>query len=420
MAASLNRCEFLLMAVPLPPRHRVADQSDHHVLEPHALHWLTLSKEATPLTRVAPAPQHWKIPCTQTECTLHQVSPYIGKLKSRIAADLIERYSRPGDLVADVFCGSGTVPLEALRLGRRAFGVDTSPYAMLLTRAKVHAPDDLTSAHARVEALLSAAERKPDPDLRQIPHWVRRFFHPRTLKEVLRFAAVVRSRGDDFVFACLLGILHHQRRGFLSHPSSHLVPYLRDKKYPPEQYPDLWAYRPLRPRILAKTCRSLRRPLGVPRKCRNAQLEFRTVQDVDLPEGLDCLITSPPYMNALDYGRDNRLRLWFLGADRPDQLDRLTGGFDAFQSAIEVLAVKLERQLKPAGHAVFVIGDRKTRRNSVGYPSEELMRIIGKHSPSLRLEAILCDEIPDIRRARRRGRGVKREYVVVYRKAENA
>lgn len=379
-----------------------------------------MSKEAAPLTRIEPAPGHWKTACTHTECTLHQVSPYIGKLKSRIAADLIERYSQPGDLVGDVFCGSGTVPLEALRLGRRAFGVDPSPYAMLLTKAKVHAPDDLMSAHARVDALLAAAQREPTPDLRRVPLWVRRFFHPRTLKEVLQFAAVVKACGDDFVYACLLGILHHQRRGFLSHPSSHLVPYLRDKKYPRQQYPEMWAYRPLRPRILAKTRRSLKRPLEVPRRVRSPQLEFRTIQDVDLPKDLDCLITSPPYMNALDYGRDNRLRLWFLGADQPDELDRLTGGFDAFRSAIEVLATKLERRLKPAGHAIFVIGDRKTRRNSVGYPSEELMRIIGRHSPSLRLKAIFGDEIPDIRRARRRGRGVKREFVVVYRKADDA
>lgn len=372
------------------------------------------------MARVQPAPPHWKTACTQTECTLHQVSPYIGKLKSRIAADLIERYSRPGDLVADVFCGSGTVLLEALRLGRRAFGVDTSPYAMVLTRAKVHAPDNLTSALAGAEALLAAAERQPESDIRRVAPWVRRFFHPRTLEEILRFADVVRADGDDFVFACLLGILHHQRRGFLSHPSSHLVPYLRDKKYPPKQFPELWEYRPLRPRILAKIGRSLRRPLRVPRRGRSARLEFRQVQNVDIPEGLDCLITSPPYMNTLDYGRDNRLRLWLVGAEQPDELDRLTGGFEAFQSAIKVLAVKLERRLKPAGHAIFVIGDRKTRRNSIGYPSEELMRIMNQYSPSLRLEAVFCDEIPDIRRARRHGRGVKREHVVVYRKVVNA
>lgn len=116
----------------------------------------TLPRRRTPLTaHVSAAPPHWKTPCTHTECTLHQLSPYIGKLKSRIAADLIRQYSHPGDLVADVFCGSGTIPLEALRLGRRVFAADTNPYAMLLTRAKVTAPVDLAAAQSHATLLLA-------------------------------------------------------------------------------------------------------------------------------------------------------------------------------------------------------------------------------------------------------------------------
>ena len=302
-------------------------------------------------------------------------------------------------------------------MGRRVLGVDASPYAIVLSRAKVEAPEDLPSARERADALLAAAQESPTPDLRRVPAWVRRFFHPRTLKEILRFSTVVKASGDDFVFACLLGILHHQRPGFLSHPSSHLVPYLRDKKYPPERFPDLWGYRPLRPRILAKVARTLRRPLIVPGKRRDVNLVFKRIQDTNLPEKLDCLITSPPYMNALDYGRDNRLRLWLVGAEQPEKLDSLTGGFDAFKSAIQHIATELEGRLKLGGYAVFVIGDRKTRRRSVGYPSDELLAVMHQCSPSLRLDGIFCDEIPDIRRARRHGRGVKSEHVIVYRKA---
>ena len=51
----------------------------------------------------SPAPPHWAEPCTHQECSLHQLSPYIGKLKSSIAQDLILKYSKPGELVADMF-----------------------------------------------------------------------------------------------------------------------------------------------------------------------------------------------------------------------------------------------------------------------------------------------------------------------------
>ena len=125
-------------------------------------------------------------------------------------------------------------------------------------------------------------------------------------------------------------------------------------------------------------------------------------------------------MNALDYGRDNRLRLWFLGTQDADDLDCLTGGYSPFCSAITHLAVALEQKLRPLGRAVFVIGDQQRRRTSVGYPSDMLMRTLDRLSPSLRLETVLRDEIPDIRRARRHERGVKSEHIVVYRKSTDA
>ena len=83
------------------------------------------------------APSAWKVACTHSESTLHQLSPYIGKLKSSIAHDLIAEYSRKGELVADVFCGSGTVALESVQMGRRSFAADASHYAININKRKI-------------------------------------------------------------------------------------------------------------------------------------------------------------------------------------------------------------------------------------------------------------------------------------------
>lgn len=45
-----------------------------------------------------------------------------------IISQLIQRYSSPGDVVLDAFCGTGTVPGEAVRLGRQGIGCDLRPY----------------------------------------------------------------------------------------------------------------------------------------------------------------------------------------------------------------------------------------------------------------------------------------------------
>ena len=42
----------------------------------------------------------------------------------------------PGDTVVDPFCGSGTVLVEAMGLGRRGIGVDASPLAIAIARAR--------------------------------------------------------------------------------------------------------------------------------------------------------------------------------------------------------------------------------------------------------------------------------------------
>ncbi len=62
--------------------------------------------------------------------------------------------------------------------------------------------------------------------------------------------------------ACLLGILHHQRLGFLFYPSSHLVPYLRDKLFPRKMFASLYEERDVRLRMLAKLRRTYRRPMN--------------------------------------------------------------------------------------------------------------------------------------------------------------
>lgn len=194
-----------------------------------------------------------------SECSLHQLSPYIGKLKSSIARFLILKYTKIGDVVVDPFCGSGTIPLEATLNGRTSFGCDTSDYAALLSKAKLHPPASEKAALRKTSQLIEEAMALPNPDLRTVPRWVRDFFNPATLKDALRFAKVAKRQGNEFWFACFLGILHHQRPGFLSYPSSHLVPYLRNNKFPRIDHPDLYEYRPLAPRLEAKVKRVFKR-----------------------------------------------------------------------------------------------------------------------------------------------------------------
>jgi hypothetical protein len=366
--------------------------------------------------RARKVPKKLRESAATTECSLHQLSPYIGKLKSSIARFLIQKYTRVGDLVVDPFCGSGTIPLEAMLTGRSTFASDTSDYAALLSTAKLNPPQSEKLALRKTKQLIAAAQALPAPDLRKIPAWVRQFFHPETLKEALRFAQIAKQKGNEFWFACFLGILHHQRPGFLSYPSSHLVPYLRDQKFPRKEHPKLYEYRALVPRLEAKVKRVFKRMHHLQEK----GLFIRTsAETLDMPVGVRAIITSPPYMNALDYERDNRLRLWFIDHLRRSFHEQsVSNKREAFIDIMTAVIKQSSKRLAINGHFIFVIGE-EVKRTFREKPSDIIHELVTTHAPNLSLNAIFTDEIPDIRRGRRNCKGVKQEKFLVYKKTTN-
>ena len=50
----------------------------------------------------------WEERTLYSECTWHQLSPYIGRMKSSMARSLVSQFSQPGDTVYDPFSGAGT------------------------------------------------------------------------------------------------------------------------------------------------------------------------------------------------------------------------------------------------------------------------------------------------------------------------
>lgn len=361
----------------------------------------------------------WRGCFNAKESSMQQLAPYVGKMKSGMARALILAYSSEGNTVLDPFCGSGVVPYEAMLLGRHAIGNDLNPYAYVLTLGKFSAPRSLHHAIHRAEQLITEAESvAPRVDLKRIPIWVRRFFHPRTLKETLALFRILRTQKEYFLMACLLGILHHVRPGFLSYPSSHLVPYLRVKKYPRKDFPRMYAYRDLRSRLLAKIQRAYKR-----HEPQDPAPIWRVFQEnaMCLPlkdESVDAIISSPPYYGALDYGRDNRLRLWFLGLGNYKALERrLTSEDSVYVPQMARAVDEMCRLVKLGGRIVLVLGNYS--RNGSNRDSAETVRKIAQRNfpDALALENILVDPIPDERRSRRRTKTTQHETIIVFRKS---
>jgi len=359
---------------------------------------------------------NWNGSVVSSECSLHQLSPYIGKMKSEMAKILVNAFSDKGDTVYDPFVGCGTVALESWILNRQVIANDLNPYASVLTKGKLNPHLSENSALSLIEQIGKETEgNNIDTDLTRIPTWVKDFFHEDTLKEIVIWKNRLTHRQEWFLLSCLLGILHHQRPGFLSYPCSHTVPYLRNKKFPQEEYPELYNYRALKPRLEKKVIRALKRmphlDFNLMRLCYQKDAET-LIPDIKA----DAIITSPPYMRRLDYGRDNRLRLWLLGENGWKQLDeKVSPSEDNFLKSMRNCFMTWSEVLHKGGHCVLVLDNSNSKKYNMPL-TEALIKIAVEEVGGYKHIANFEDPIPNERRVRRYHNGSKTEIIIVLRR----
>lgn len=352
---------------------------------------------------------------------LHGISPYVGRLAAHRASALIRDLTRNGSVIADPFCGSGTVPLEAWKAGVETVAGDLSPYAVAITQAKLNPPVNLESALSEIERLAPRAMKESGKvDLRKVPKWVREFYHPDTLREAIGWAAILRKKNANFLFGCFLNLLHHQRPGFLSYPASHATPYLRISKFPRDTFPEMYAYRDVRTRLEKKVRRTLKRPLGLDFDMRRTVRRSHAAALCNKPHSVDCIITSPPYMSGLDYARDNRLRLWFCGVNDWTVLERnLSPHRTAFASLMQRCVRSWQDWLKPGGHVALVLGDIHQDNKRIDV-ARIMMDSVALSAPRLSLVACEDQVIPDEKRLIKGKMGTITETTLIFGKARNA
>jgi len=344
---------------------------------------------------------------------LHGLSPYIGKIRPELARSLVEEYCPKKGIIFDPFCGSGTVPLEGWLSGRNVIANDLNTYAIWLTKGKLFPILDEKKAQKRLLAYNEIIQKTKVK--RSLPHWVRSFFHPKTLKEIICWVDILKSRREYFLLSSLLGILHHQRPGFLSFPSSHGTPYLRTNKFPVSEYPHLYEYRNVYERLSSKVARVFKDfptvDAGLSRivtndcasKCR---LKVKRVHMV---------LTSPPYMRALTYARDNRLRLWFLGIEDYASLDsKISPNKKEFELLMKKSFKRWSNFQRKHDKCVLVVGDmyfNKTTKQTL-----EDFVIMTSEKAGYRLFSTSRDPIPQKKRVIKKASAIKAEKILVLKK----
>jgi hypothetical protein len=288
--------------------------------------------------------------------SLHEIS-YRGCFKSQLPAFFIERLTGPGDRVYDPFSGRGTTAVQAALTGRAPAANDVNPLSAMLSGPRF-APPPIAALRERLDAIdLSAAPDDPvDVDLLA-------FYHPETLRRIKALRGWLLGRALDAVDAWIrmvaINRLTGHSPGFFSvytMPPNQAVSAVSQRKINAArgQIPPA---RDVRAIILKKTLSLLADGLP-PSHPPAVLLTGPAARTPGLADGsVDLLVTSPPFLDVVDYEGDNWLRCWFAGIDpREVRIDRHRD-VAAWEGFVRRGFGEFARVVRPGGFVAFEVGE---------------------------------------------------------------
>ena len=295
--------------------------------------------------------------------SLHEIS-YRACFKPQLPRFFIERLTDVGDIVYDPFMGRGTTLLEATILKRYAIGCDVNPLSALLLYPRLN-PPTLTEIEDRLNRIEFAYESEFPDDFTV-------FYHPDTLRQICGLRKYLIDRNDevDYVDAWIRMVatnrLTGHSKGFFSVytlPPNQAVTIERQKiiNVRRGQEPD---FRNV-PELILKKSRSLLSKLKddelqaingygestvlLTQSCENtSEIESNSVSLV---------VTSPPFLDVVDYATDNWLRCWFNGIDEREIPIWSFRKVEDWQEHMTLVFEELKRILKPNGYVAFEVGE---------------------------------------------------------------
>jgi hypothetical protein len=289
---------------------------------------------------------------------LHEIS-YRACFKPQLPRFFIEAFTRPGERVYDPFVGRGTTPIEAALAGRRAVGNDINPLSRLLIAPRLDPPaiDDVARRLVELSRTLSSAAEAPEDLLA--------FYHPDTLRDIARLRRYFLDAAGDAVDAwirmvCLNRLTGHSS-GFFSVytlPPNQATSAVRQRKInetrgqvPPKR--DVFAI------ILRKTKALLKAPL--PPHFQRDEARVLTGPADRTPDiadaSVDLIVTSPPFLDVVDYPSDNWLRCWFAGIEPASVPISLHRSLTDWESFVAACFKEFARVVRPGGKIAFEVGE---------------------------------------------------------------
>ncbi len=299
--------------------------------------------------------------------SLHEVA-YRACFKGQLPKFFIERLTVPGDVVYDPFSGRGTTAIEAALCGRNVIANDINPLSAILAQPRL-SPPELSQLQQRLSEIPFPAGLKADIDLSM-------FYHPHTESEIVALREYLSNRRnsgkedvlDRWIRMVATNRLTGHSPGFFSvytlPPNQAVTPEsqvkINRKRHQAPPYRDVKAL------ILRKSkalCRNITPEIRQQLQPIAAKALFLTRDARETPEidnnAVQLTVTSPPFLDVVQYAADNWLRCWFNRIDVAEVEKRITvtKSLAEWEAVMTSVLRELFRITRPGGWVAFEVGE---------------------------------------------------------------
>ena len=317
------------------------------------------------------------------------MTAYLAMFPPNLPHYFIKRFSKAGDLVFDPFSGRGTTAFEACRMGRVGIGNDLNPLAVCLTKSKVNIPTKKHNIFKRLREL-EAQYKQSNISTKGISSDIKMLYDERTTLPQLVFLRQNLSKKrkvDNFILGILTGLMHgkHRKDGTsiycsIDMPNTFSMSpnYVRNfikshKLTKPKQ--NVFA-------LLAQRIKDILQEQETALKDLSHYTKGHCLKSDALDssakiakkygaDSISLIITSPPYLKNIHYGKYNWIRLWLLDEDTKQvdsnvsiyhKTQKIKGikdnlPFEKYATYMQNLFNSWDTILKPKSSAFVVIGD---------------------------------------------------------------
>lgn len=299
--------------------------------------------------------------------TLQEVS-YRACFKPQLPNYFIARHTKENDVVYDPFGGRGTTAIEAALMGRQVIQNDINPISTILSAGRMAVPT-LLQVSNRLSEITISKNLECEIDLSM-------FYHIDTLNELLSYRKYFSQKEklgtfdtvDAWIRMVATNRLTGHSNGFFSvytMPPNQAVSAesqirINQKRNQTPEYRDT-------KKIILKKSKQLLSGL-TENEIKNLHKAFKTALYLNKPadkteeiqsESVSLVVTSPPFLDIVQYKDDNWLRCWFNSIDTEEVGKGITMAktVDAWAFQMRNVLKELHRVIKKDGVIAFEVGE---------------------------------------------------------------